>query len=144
MGYTHYWRTSRRIDADDWRAIVTDAKKVIADQGRVLAFEEGDEREPQADHEAIRFNGSDKGHETFMLTPEATDFEFCKTARKPYDLAVCAVLLITVKHTGAVKVTSDGDWDDEWRAPAEYVKRLLGYTDEDIAPAKRTISREED
>lgn len=42
----------------------------------------------------IRFNGvEDDGHETFYLPKKKRSFNFCKTARKPYDIAVAMVLL---------------------------------------------------
>jgi hypothetical protein len=87
----------------------------------------------------IRFNGwKDEGHETFLVTremPEIPDwssdksasFDFCKTARKPYDLAVCLVLLSMKRHAPeSVRVSSDGDWDAEWTEAREVYRRLFG------------------
>lgn len=43
-----------------------------------------------------------------MSTSE-TGFQFCKTARKPYDTAVTACLLLAKHHFGsAIEITSDG------------------------------------
>lgn len=54
-------------------------------------------------------------------------FEFCKTAFRPYDLAVTAFLIIAKHYLGdRFVVTSDGEqaqWDDARRLCAEY----LGY-----------------
>lgn len=45
------------------------------------------------------------------------DFSSCKTARKSYDLAVCAVLIRAKVHYGdAVWISSDGTWEGEWCA----------------------------
>ncbi len=57
----------------------------------------------------ISFNGvEDDSYETFQLTPETTDFEFCKTARRPYDPIVVEVLKIAKKHHPQLKLSSDG------------------------------------
>lgn len=58
-------------------------------------------------------------HETFS-SPSATDheFNFCKTARKPYDIIVKLAHLITAKHFGGT-ISHDGDIKDflreEWQ-----------------------------
>jgi hypothetical protein len=99
---------------------------------------------PQVDNDVIRFNGwKDEGHETFLVTRELpktfrTDagdtFDFCKTNRKPYDLAVMLCLLI-MASTKAVRVSSDGDWDNEWVPAREAYKKLFGK--EPACPWKR-------
>ena len=44
------------------------------------------------------FNGiGDLSHETFALNVGENEWNFCKTARKPYDLAVCMILLSLYK-----------------------------------------------
>ena len=60
-------------------------------------------------------------------TDSGEAFDFCKTARKPYDLAVCLVLLAMKRHAPkSVKVSSDGDWDGEWKEAREVYKSLFG------------------
>ncbi|PWC64028.1 hypothetical protein TSH7_10065 [Azospirillum sp. TSH7] len=60
--------------------------------------------------------GTDLGHESFVLN-RTKDRAFCKTARKPYDLVVCAVLAVAqMVAPDAISVTSDGDSDDWWPA----------------------------
>lgn len=94
---------------------------------------------PEVTGDLIRFNGwKDEGHETFMVTREKPDngpswdkdtssFDFCKTARKPYDLAVCLVLLSMHRHApDSVNVSSDGDWDHEWSEARKVYKDLFG------------------
>lgn len=82
----------------------------------------------------VRFNGiDDDGHEPFDIprvmqranwqTPDEYGrlFDFCKTARKPYDTLVCAVLIAFKYHFGdQVAVSSDGSWDGEWYGPSEW------------------------
>ena len=93
---------------------------------------------PEVSPDLIRFNGwKDEGHETFYLTrenfasqphnPNVTEsFDFCKTARKPYDLAVCLVLLSMKRHAPeSVIVSSDGDWDVDWAEARKVYKKLF-------------------
>ena len=54
-------------------------------------------------------------------------FQFCKTAYRPYDLAVTAFLIIAKHHLGAdIKVTSDGD-DEQWQDAKRLCYIHLGY-----------------
>lgn len=94
---------------------------------------------PEVTPDHIRFNGwKDEGHETFIVTKARPDlpvwdsdakesFDFCKTARKPYDLAVCLVLLSVKRHAPrSVKIGSDGDWNSEWTEARRVYKELFG------------------
>lgn len=94
---------------------------------------------PQVDNEFVRFNGwKDNGHETFLVSREMPDvpewqsdksrsFDFCKTNRKPYDLAVMLCLLIMADAAPKTfRVASDGDWDSEWVPAREAYKKLFG------------------
>jgi hypothetical protein len=54
-------------------------------------------------------------------------FEFCKTAHKPYDLAVGLVLLLVLHHAPEiVSVSSDGRWDSEWVYIREAYRKVFG------------------
>lgn len=62
-------------------------------------------------------------------------FNFCKTARKPYDLAVTLVLLAAHEvASGALDIGSDGDWDENesygggWVVPRQVYKDLFDVT----------------
>jgi len=95
------------------------------------------------DDDIIRFNGvEDDGHETFILTrtkrakydyesQEEYDvdgaFDFCKTARKPYDVLVTSSLLAAMRiANGAWVVGSDGD-EYDWEKGIALVTKVLGY-----------------
>ncbi len=71
------------------------------------------EGRPVVDNSDIVFNGdASKGedHETFLLSKVNSGFQFCKTARKPYDRYVKAVLLVAQHFApGALDVSCDGD-----------------------------------
>lgn len=136
MGYTHYWRVLAPIAPAKFAALASDAKQLIEDNLTApLAYEYDEPAKPALfDESAIRFNGlGDDGHETFVITPEETDFEFCKTARKPYDAAVCVVLLLAGKR-GLATITSDGNPDDEGWAEAG---RITGIDPVDVVNVGR-------
>ena len=91
MGYTHYWRHSSFSD-EEWDEICARARSILNATDVPLQWEYDVEQPPQVNHEAIRFNGvEDDGHETFYLEKNSKG-EFCKTARKPYDEVVVALL----------------------------------------------------
>lgn len=120
MGYTHYWELPA-IDIDTWREIQSGVKAVVAETSAKLNYEFNDPDPPLVDSDVIRFNGhGSAGHETFFVERGGLGgFNFCKTARKPYDEAVTAVLCIVGHHltkAGELNkpyyINSDGYWDD--------------------------------
>lgn len=141
MGYTHYWeRPKGHEDRDAFRRLGTDAKKIIAkavDLGIAVgdAFGEG---EPEFTETYFAFNGAgDQSHETFSWASKAvmpewsssdTAFNFTKTAYKPYDAVVTAVLIRAKEIYGdAVEVFSDGSWDD-WESGRALYAIVFGET----------------
>ena len=136
MGYTHYWRQLRDFTDTEWNELARLTKLITVGVSTTVTL---DPAEFNIDNEEIRFNGiGEDGHETFILTKkkrakmdyeeqEAYDrqgaFEFCKTAQKPYDKYVVAVLcalsnmkikLDQEKHP-VLYISSDGntaDWTD--------------------------------
>jgi hypothetical protein len=79
----------------------------------------------------ICFNGDgmeDLDHESFYFSPNASkrekEFSFCKTARKPYDLAVCATLIALKVRIPGFSYTSDGD-AEEWKPAKAFVRKHL-------------------
>ncbi len=115
MGYTHYWRPKAdglKNLKDKWGSVVQPLLLHIVSHfhaAGVIEYECDVPEAPQLDAECVRFNGvGDLGHETFYFShQDRTDFEFCKTARKPYDTAVCACLLV-LEHYGPIGLSSDG------------------------------------
>ena len=128
---------------------------------RSILEPDSDQRLEITDNE-IRFNGreeGDRGHETFSLQrmsdkrleeyAERLDrnyiFDFCKTARKPYDIVVCCLLVILKYHLGnMIEVSSvgadwtndegvyyeiDGAWSDAIKLCAENLSYDLNYDD---------------
>jgi hypothetical protein len=142
MGYTHYFH-HKKTAKKKWAAIVKDCKTLQAKLPKTIlidgccAFPE-----PQFNDEEILFNGTDKGftwkqhqkgeypkngHETFSLSQKG-DRSFCKTARKSYDLLVCACLLVYKHHSPlTMELGSDGD-NEDWADAENFVNKHLGYT----------------
>lgn len=127
MGYTHYWTVKRNIPKATWATITTDVRAIVkhAIENHIGLVVESDSNEaPEITEEHFCFNGAgDAGHETFFVSrviraPEYQDdnpkWTFCKTAQKPYDIAVTAILAyLDSIHPGLYVVTSDGDLH-EW------------------------------
>jgi len=115
MGYTHYWTIARPLDnafaefSEDCTLIIgtaMDAGIEIGDGfGKTL---------PTTTATDVIFNGVGDGtHETFHMNSTDTGFAFCKTAGKPYDVVVCAILIRAKFHFGnAIDISSDGNWGD--------------------------------
>jgi hypothetical protein len=129
MGYTHYWTQTRDFTHEEWAQIRDDMEALLKDvqhvQGIPLANRAGDPgTSPEITDEKIWFNGvGGDSHETFCLNrvrPPKEEWEdrrgwaFCKTACKPYDLAVTAALcyLATVPGPASHTVSSDGKGRD--------------------------------
>jgi hypothetical protein len=135
MGYTHYWYRPEELDGNIYPSFVADALQLAEEWDRNqgnghLAGPAGEEgTDPEFSRTTVSFNGlEDDSHESFIIPQmfpkdgyRSTDeagrlFDFCKTARKPYDALVCAVLIAFKHHFGdTVVISSDGDW-----VPKEY------------------------
>lgn len=85
--------------------------------------------------EALIFNGDAKqslDHETFYFDiSNMSDFNFCKTARKPYDFAVCVALLAMANHIEGFEFSSDGDLKD-WKPAIDFYNEKVGYISENL------------
>ena len=91
MGYTHYWK-SEGFTNEEWDQLTRGVKEILAKTDVPLAGDNGGGT-PEITDSHVWLNGvGDDGHETFYLTDEPTKFEFCKTAHKPYDEVVVAIL----------------------------------------------------
>lgn len=131
MGYTHYWDTNEDLTPEEWNEVTEKSNTIIQhcqNQGIQLVydFDEGDQL-PVIDGSHILFNGlEEEGHETFILTRSQTNFCFCKTARKEYDLAVTMILIAVYNAAPSkVSVRSDGDLSD-WEEATQTYQNLFG------------------
>lgn len=153
MGYTHYWRRPRP-DGEHYHIhsaymfgnLAFDALKIIkqAEINGIRIRDAYGENEPEFNEAQFGINGDatafvdgrDLAHESFiwegipavslLRKDEPETFDFCKTAHKPYDAVVTAIL-IRAKHIYGkyVSVSSDGEWS-EWQAGRELYETVFG------------------
>ena len=130
MGYTHYFRQSEPATDRQWDAICMAFKKCLS--AGLITYpmpiqRESDDTSPAViSQEAITFNGiGDLGHETMHLEKAGEGRQFCKTARKPYDLAVCSLLILANHYApGVWKISTDGSRED-WMPALTWVNSWL-------------------
>lgn len=118
MGYTHYWKFNQEPTPEKFAEFVTGVKQITAtaDEAGVAIGEE------LYGSEGVQFNGvGDGAHETFYIGLPIGDkqyddgkgWDWCKTAQKPYDMAVTASLILAKKIFGKdIEIKSDGNWSD--------------------------------
>lgn len=148
MGYTHYWSQTADIAPADWIEFAEGAERLVAlveaDGSVVLNDWSGDGEDggrPTVNGREVSFNGTgDESHESFRILRRMEDDAdwFCKTARKNYDTAVCAVLLyLDSIHPDAFHVSSDGHlWN--WR-DALHLARKAWPSKENILDFPRSL-----
>ena len=105
MGYTHYWSVQRSHPnyATAWPTLIDDTRRIIdavRATGVVIAGPDGYRRPILDPAKGIALNGdatTDLDYEALVLQPPSPArgymWAFCKTGRRPYDLAVAAILL---------------------------------------------------
>jgi hypothetical protein len=110
MGYTHYWNFNEKPSQEKFTEFIEGVKQIVA-----TAEEAGIAIGEQVYESGyFSFNGVDAGaHETFSFDIRTQEKDFCKTAQKPYDMAVTASLILAKKIFGEdIEIQSDGDWSD--------------------------------
>jgi len=166
MGYTHYWtyQPNEILDTEELRkkfrkavAIIDKAHKEIKKNKKFIhAGQAGgyyDEQpciirgglgqgKPIINESQVWFNGDEKtgmDHETFNVQwfpSGGSAKDFCKTARKPYDILVC-VSLLAFKHAfdnpNVFSFSSDGD-NKEWEEAKDLFTRITGSFVGEIFP----------
>lgn len=132
MGYTHYYELSCGAALD--KQTVTEIKRLCEKTGIPLGsgFYDDSSRPPLFSSDCIAFNGVDEdAHEDFCVDFSRPFSDFCKTARKPYDLAVCITLLVLAMKVPNFRFTSDGfdnKWrDDQWNTAIDFLE-AEGYS----------------
>ncbi|MBT5760897.1 MAG: hypothetical protein HOI55_14700 [Candidatus Marinimicrobia bacterium] len=139
MGYTHYWYIADEISQDSWDKFLGDFRTILPEFKNILDIQ-GDQK-LEHDKDVIFLNGiGELAHESFLLE-RVTDitgftqrdedngliFKFCKTAQKPYDIAVCSALIIAKKHFGeSIRISSDGE-NHDWQEAKTLCENTLGY-----------------
>jgi hypothetical protein len=147
MGYTHYWSfdPNKVNSTEDLRKrfkrasmqIKKFANWVNENKSEVYKICGGlGKGKPIFNETEIWFNGDisqQLDHETFNMhwsrpTLHGGFTDFCKTARKPYDLVVCFALLTFAEiFPDAFEYSSDGNMEDEeWQRAVEFYETFTG------------------
>jgi len=137
MGYTHYWTFNKpkkgkaRLAEKKYQSAVKDCAKLIRAYYIANGGLSGYSAHTEAGkYDGILFNGKGSdAHEDFSLRAtykeNLDEFNFCKTARKPYDVVVVACLLILKYHLKElIHVSSDG-FSEDWQEGQELAQRFL-------------------
>ena len=145
MGYTHYW-DAKKATRSQFSVFAAACKKLKLNLPRYSESAGGGYGEssknwkrvirirgglgtgkPCFNSKEVWFNGDEKRnleHATFSMRPNNTnEWNFCKTARKPYDLLAAACLLAAHQILG-YKISSDGGIEDMVEVAAFYNKVL--------------------
>jgi hypothetical protein len=149
MGYTHYTYRPRKNAGSAYMfgKLALDAKTICdyANANGIRIRNGNGEGEPEftefyfsinGDASAFTSEGRDLAHETFYWAGIPTQsewrkdepdfFEFCKTAYKPYDAVVTAILIRAKSIYGScVRISSDGEWS-EWQAGRDMYEAIFG------------------
>ena len=146
MGYTHYVRrpVKNAGSAYFYAKLALDAKRLcdFANANGIRIRNGMGEGEPEFTEFHFSINGdASQGldHETFFWAgiPEHPEwrkgekhyFDFCKTAMKPYDAAVTAILIRAKSIYGScVIISSDDDWETDWQDGRKLYESVFGET----------------
>ena len=138
MGYTHYFDFDKKLESNDFDKIAMDmsvianhfsSKKIKHSNAGGYHTEPVELFDGRGETKGIELNteiidkkitltrvafngGGELGHETLAISL-GMEWDFCKTARKPYDVAVCMTLLSIKYHTPYASIRSDGNLK-EW------------------------------
>jgi len=152
MGYTHYWTPKKSSEkkfkefSETCNRMYKNLPETSETAGGYCADEKieiGDgaghlshESQPEFSTKAVIFNGvGENSHETFYIVKDENEWNFCKTARKPYDLLVCACLIAAADILGFT-LTSDGGLEDWQPAISFYKKNIKNDTKRSIVVNK--------
>ena len=130
MGYTHYWNQKAEPTYTQWLEILEHFKHILlhtaVEEALCIQAESDDPSPVINNNEVIYFNGCGAaGHETFMFERNKVgEFNFCKTAEKPYDKFVVYVLILAHNLApGCYTIGSDGDASD-WQEYLDQLNRI--------------------
>lgn len=131
MGYTHYWKIKSDSKVSFIEAVKLFKECLACEPLKDIALcgSYGNrETTPTINGACVCFNGvEENSHETFYIELGDKNFQFCKTAHKPYDLAVCVCLLCFKEVFGNdMELSSDGDMKREpnWLLAKQIVEHI--------------------
>ena len=112
MGYTHTFNQTCSFTDEEWCKVMKFCKQVFKMRKGILGNGFGEvNSKPTVNGSNICFNGiGDDSHETFQITKSRYEgYNFTKTARKPYDEVVVAILTyINFIAPHVLEISSDG------------------------------------
>lgn len=107
MGYTHFFKFVKFITKEQMAEVAENVKDVFGTFPMVTKRLKGPygKGEPiiTGKYSLISFNGDaekNEDYESFVVNREDLNLQFCKTARRPYDLAVCLCLIVLKDNFG--------------------------------------------
>lgn len=128
MGYTHYWTFKKKVkDITNGESGFKYAVELFK-RGLEIARDKHNLNyadllgngvgldKPIIEDDKLIFNGKrPDDYETFAITTESEGFNFCKTARCPYDVFVCLALLCFEDVFGEdqIEVSSNGNRNND-------------------------------
>lgn len=126
MGYTHYFQLHEEPTPTRWESFTRGVNQLVnASNVPVLA---------KTDENRVLIEGIGKdAHETFYIERGSIRWNFCKTAQKPYDELVTAVLILARYTFDSFSLSSDGTWSD-WALGRELFTRVKR-----LEPAEGTV-----
>ena len=134
MGYTHYWTFKKspkdiKNGKEKFANAVANFKKGLEKLQDIALGNGWGEGEPIITDTEICFNGkAPEDYETCSMSIESKGFDFCKTARRPYDPVVCLLLLCMADEFGDdFEYSSDGDiknGEEGWKRAKEIFNEL--------------------
>jgi len=117
MGYTHYVRrpVKNAGSAYFYGKLALDAKAIV----------------DYANANGIRIRDAFGEGEASFGEFESHYFSFCKTAMRPYDAVVTAILIRAKTIYGSCAIiSSDGDWETDWQEGRRLYEAVFG----EVAP----------
>lgn len=111
MAYARKWKMRNSWFYDSFLAGVKAIINAAEKDGITICGPNG-EGKPKINFGNVIFNGSkakNEDYESFGIGNYSSDYDFCKTARQPYDSVVGAVLRLALDYGYVYDVGSDGD-----------------------------------
>ena len=137
MGYTHYWTFKKKVNelnqeyGENRFKVAVDLFKEGLKKLQDIPLGNGiGKGKPIITDTEVCFNGKapEEDYETCAMSLESKGFDFCKTARQPYDVAVCLLLLCMADAFGGdFEYSSDGDienGEEGWARAKEIFNEL--------------------
>ena len=150
MGYTNYFKPTRQVSDKEFNKFVTACRKLhknlpektnmaggyYEDHPLEIANGNGTGKpEFKKTHVCFNGKGEELSHETFYIDAENSEplFNFCKTARKPYDLLVVACLIAAWQFID-YRFSSDGFTDYNGKKHIKNLQPAVDFYNEVMKP----------